>query len=388
MEVDRDIVIEMMRRLNFDLSKVNTGRNNIMVSCIEHDDNHPSCSINLEKGLYHCFSCDRSGKLTNLYFEHFGRSIFRDLGIKREGGDNFSFGASNIPLVKIDYDKTPDSLVKFEGEAVKAWSSTSCRKYLEGRGITKEVSENMNMWFALKGKVIDLNNDDPKENYIEYKNRLMIPIREGIQTISIEGRDVLGKESYTGKAGYKKVLYPKGSSTSTLYQLEKLDKKSPLFFVEGLMDLGVLRTFNKFKNSTSVFGASISHRQVYLLNKFDTLIFIIDNDIPGWNSLLKLGQNLGTLEKNAQYKLYYIVPPKGCKDAGDIPQKLHMTIEECYNRNGFAREKLWNEEEIKNKLKELRDTLKIEKESDDKEKWSDKKENKIIREARKEKNDK
>ncbi|MCB9094717.1 MAG: hypothetical protein H6621_06575 [Halobacteriovoraceae bacterium] len=41
-------------------------RTQVMAKCPFHNDNKPSLSINLEKGLYYCFGCGEKGNLTTL----------------------------------------------------------------------------------------------------------------------------------------------------------------------------------------------------------------------------------------------------------------------------------------------------------------------------------
>lgn len=359
--MDRDIAIEILRRLQFDVTPMlSSTRDNYTLSCIDHSDRRPSFSVNIEKGIYHCFSCGIGGTLTSLYFDRVGSSIWKDLGISRDGPSLFS-RAFNTMVPKLDYDLTPDNSVAFEGDLVRAWDSKIARAYLIRRGITKDVADQMNMFYAISGLVRDLKDVNDEENFTRYDKRLVIPIRENGTTLSIEGRDILGESAYTGDPSfYRKVLYPKGSSTSTLFQYEKLDKTKPVYFTEGLMDLGPIRTCKFFKNSTTIFGATVTHRQVYLLNKFLKIVDLMDNDLAGWEALLKLGKGLERLESGASKKLFYVVPPKGAKDPGDIVQKLHMTIQECYDKKGFAREVAWNEATITSVVEKLRKDKELE----------------------------
>jgi len=362
--MDRDVAIEVIKRLHFDLSRANLSKSSVMVPCINHIDKSPSCSVSLDKGGYHCFSCGAGGSLFSLYLEHTGRSIYEELGISNGNRDDFVLGGRANNLQPINHELTPNSKIRYEGNDVLAWNHPASRDYLTGRGITQEVSQEMQMRFSISGKVVDTLDSDTKENYVEYINRLVIPIREKGQNLSFEGRDILGKDKFVAKyegETYKKVLYPKGSSTSTLFQLEKLSFTEPLYFVEGLMSLGALRTSKYFKNSTAVFGASISHRQVYLLNKFQEKIYLIDNDYAGWCSLLNLGKQLKQLNQaqvlgkaDRDIGLSFIVSPEGSNDVGDIPQKLKMTIDECYDKKGFARRIVFNEKEIQAKVTELK----------------------------------
>lgn len=45
----------------------------IWIPCPFHDDESPSCSINEDMYVYHCFSCDRKGNLINLISEYRNR---------------------------------------------------------------------------------------------------------------------------------------------------------------------------------------------------------------------------------------------------------------------------------------------------------------------------
>ena len=60
-------IFNILNILNIDTKGRTSG--NIVVHCptIGHDDSNPSCSISLDKGLYHCFSCGASGTLASLY---------------------------------------------------------------------------------------------------------------------------------------------------------------------------------------------------------------------------------------------------------------------------------------------------------------------------------
>jgi DNA primase len=183
---------------------------------------------------------------------------------------------------------------------------------LRKRGIPFDVAKAMQMGFLEKGFV---SGDHEAERKWNWYNRLLIPVYEGGQLISIEGRDV------TGDLNAAKVLYPKESSVNTLYEFEKLDLHKPLYAVEGLLDLAVLRTDSYFANSTSIFGAALTPRKIWLFNQFDELIYIPDNDKAGRQTLAKLKDEL---EK--PFRVLDVPRLGDIKDIGDIPQKLHTTV--------------------------------------------------------------
>lgn len=268
--------------------------------------------INPDKFIYHCFQCGSSGSLYQLYKKMCGGDLLKDIGV---ASDPFSSYAYQTTYVEEDYTKLdPNIKVAItRGIPVEVEEEPAAMRYLRKRGIPLSIAKQMKMQFLSLGEI----------NGTHFANRLLIPIYENEVRISIEGRDVTGTQDH-------KVLYPKNSSVSTLYELDKLDKHKSLFVVEGLMDLAVLRTDDFFENSTALFGASISRRQLYLLNQFDDIIIIPDADEAGRKSLQRLKDGL-----KKPFKIMD-VPNLGIKDVGDIPQKLRVTVESLRKR-GWGR---------------------------------------------------
>jgi DNA primase len=157
-----------------------------------------------------------------------------------------------------------------------------------------------------------------------YRKRLLLPIYDNGNLISIEGRDVTSKQS-------TKVLYPKDSSVNTLYDLDKLDDSKPIYVVEGLLDLAVLRTDPFFANSTAIFGAQVTRRQMWLLNQFDSIILIPDNDKAGRNTTRKMIEEL-----DRPFQILDVPKLQDIKDVGDIPTKLHTSVH-ALRRRGWGR---------------------------------------------------
>ena len=83
------------------------------------------------------------------------------------------------------------------------------------------------------------------------------------------------------------------------------------------MDLAVLRTYPLFKNSTSIFGANLTKRQIMLLKEFNKgIVYIPDLDKAGDATVLAL--------KDAGIKNVQVLrPPESIdghviKDVGDL----------------------------------------------------------------------
>lgn len=356
---EREINEQIVLRL--DISK-SVKHNSIMGHCPFHTDKHPSFSVDLDRALCHCFSCGYNGKLRGLFREITGHSINKELGIKWEAQDEATFVNPFKETVKEDLSATPDVHIALDGAFIPVDKDPDVCKYLMKRCIPVSVAKSMHMSFATMARSFDTFEPNNKDQMVYFTKRLVIPIYERGKLLSCEGRDIYGKEYYYNmlrrkgmnpdEHEYKKCIYPRGASTSTLYDIDKLDSSRRLYFVEGIMDLAVLRTDSFFntKNSTAVFGASISERQRYFLKQFD-FTYIIDNDLAGFLSLRRLMESLKEAPVKRDWK--FVVPPfhdQGVKDVGDIPVKTGKTIEQCRkahwldnSKNILANEKLIND---------------------------------------------
>lgn len=356
---EREINEQIVLRL--DISK-NVKHNSIMGHCPFHTDKHPSFSVDLDRALCHCFSCGYNGKLRGLFREITGHSINKELGIKWEAQDEATFVNPFKETVKEDLSATPDVHIALDGAFIPVDKDPDVCKYLMQRCIPVSVAKSMRMSFATMARSFDTFEPNNKDQMVYFTKRLVIPIYERGKLLSCEGRDIYGKEYYYNmlrrkgldpdEHEYKKCIYPRGASTSTLYDIDKLDSSRRLYFVEGIMDLAVLRSDSFFntKNSTAVFGASISERQRYFLKQFD-FTYVIDNDLAGWLSLRRLMEALKEAPIKRDWK--FVVPPfheQGVKDVGDIPVKTGKTIEQCRkahwldnSKDILANEKLIND---------------------------------------------
>lgn len=356
---EREINEQIVLRL--DISK-SVKHNSIMGHCPFHTDKHPSFSVDLDRALCHCFSCGYNGKLRGLFREITGHSINKELGIKWEAQDEATFVNPFKETTKEDLSAPPDVHIALDGAFIPVDKDPDVCKYLMQRCIPVSVAKSMRMSFATMARSFDTFEPNNKDQMVYFTKRLVIPIYERGKLLSCEGRDIYGKEYYYNmlrrkgmnpdEHEYKKCIYPRGASTSTLYDIDKLDSSRRLYFVEGIMDLAVLRTDSFFntKNSTAVFGASISERQRYFLKQFD-FTYVIDNDLAGWLSLRRLMEALKEAPIKRDWK--FVVPPfheQGVKDVGDIPVKTGKTIEQCRkahwldnSKDILANEKLIND---------------------------------------------
>lgn len=369
---EREVNEQIVLRLGIVKS---TPRAQLMGHCPFHIDKSPSMSVNLDESVYHCFSCGKSGRLRSLYRELTNHSINKDLGIKWEGQETAFINPFKIEE-KPDLALSPDVHISLKGTFTDVKNDKNACRYLMQRHIPVKVAESMKMRVAAHAYSYDIDDPENKDKHIYFINRLVIPIYENGKLMSCEGRDMMGKDYFRNKLRregknpdsyvYKKCIYPRGASTSTLYDLDKLDKSKMIYFVEGLMDLAVLRSDSYFDstNSTTIFGASITDRQRFLL-KNHSFCYIIDNDLAGWLSLKRLSEDLKNESVRKDWR--FLVPPYhelGVKDVGDIPVKTLRTVESCRNAHWLD-----SSRSILDSLDMINDTVvKLQKEKEDAEK--------------------
>ena len=325
-EIDRkELTLQAIRYLNLKTKgEIYPTTDQVMVRCPIHGasggDRNPSCGISLSKGVYHCFACGAHGSIESLFKEVTGQDIYQTLGI-----DNGSFSRFARRSPYVDYEESREQILQLkdvniecnlEEFSIPAYSSRLAAKYLTGRGISREAAKSIGMLYS----------DDITINGSRFIKRLLIPVYENGKLISVEGRRILDVNE-------PKVLYPKNSTVNTLFQWDKLNKDEPVFAVEGLTDLGVLRGSEMFKNSTSIFGANLTRRQGELIKQLKKLIYCYDTDAAGFNTV-------ETLKKYQTGNIYILAPPKqinGNKihDLGDCG-KLGITVDDLVSKNWLA----------------------------------------------------
>ena len=299
---------------------IDSGARNIMAHCPFHTDRTPSMSINPIEGVYRCFSCKRGGSIEGLFREVTGESLYKTLNIAYDAFSNFGTKHSEP---EFDYENPhKDIAITIVGDVVSYMAEPLALKYLRKRGISCAQADAMKIRYA----------DLAYLNGTRYEKRIIVPIYEKGKMVSAEGRDITGTQL--------KCIYPSRSTVNTLYDLDNLRLDEPLFVTEGIMDLALLREYKEFANSTSIFGAALTHRQLYLLKKFSKIIYIPDNDAAGEDTIATLRKELTGVHVLRVPRTYNGV--SGIKDVGDIVTKAHSTVESLIKRKWLSHVKPLN----------------------------------------------
>lgn len=262
-------VEEVLNELNITIHRKTS--TNFIVRCF-HPENHkngdknPSMSIHREKGMFHCWSCGYSGHISKVYRERTGKSV----GSYKPNNPAYINYADNLE------EKKMDEIVMVEGRLESVYSNDHAMEFLRSIGIyNDEVIDDFKIKFSKKSEWQSMSDTDKP---ITFYNRIMIPVYYDNKLINIEGRDITGKAT-------RKVLYPRGSTSDMLFNIEKVNSSTPLIIVEGIKDL--LKVYQVHQNVVSMFTSQWTERKIELLRKkgfTDNIILFIDNDEAGYQS--------------------------------------------------------------------------------------------------------
>lgn len=294
--------------------KISYNSENIMCHCPYHKDSNPSMGINLNKGVYHCFSCGRSGSVESLYRDITGRKLFESSNHKQSLNPFNKFPIRKVSYDYLDAPKKKTVYMNYDPQSLKpALASNLCMDYLVKRGIDLNLAEQFNMMYAENSRI----------NSTLFKDRLCIPIYENGVISSIEGRRLSDDESSP------KVLYPKNTAVDFLFDIDNLNRDDTVYACEGLMDLFVLKSSDFFKNSTCIFGANVTKRQLEQIKGFKKFVYIPDNDKAGLLTIQKLKDS--GLNNLYVLKLPEMFAGQPIKDIGDLP-KVGLDVNSLLNR--------------------------------------------------------
>lgn len=268
----------------------------------KHGDRHPSMSISVSKGLFHCYACNYSGNIAKVYRETFNKSYEPETYIN--GND----------LIKTIYKKPPvvQEVPKGFSAVWESYQSPRTNNWLQYRGISDVVASKAGVRYG--GVRITYTDDEGEKKTYSVMDRYNFPIYGEDRTLkSIEMRYPLtGKESEQFRKTVKKCLYPKRSSVNFLYESYELDTNKKLYVLEGLMDCLAFRSLTGIiQNTTSIFGASITKHQMEELCKFKEICYVYNNDEAGLDSV-------NNLKKNFKGKLTLLKPLGAYDDVGEM----------------------------------------------------------------------
>ncbi len=291
-----------------------SGDSNATFSCPFHDDKNPSFSVNVDKGLFHCFSCKRSGNIIRLL----KMLQVPDRVIDEETRDLRDEIEANKARLK--WRKYSDLVTKDPHLANTILPETILQPYLYAPSASGPIR-------ALPTKLTEAGFDYRWLDYMEIgfdriNNRITYPIRDLYGNLAgISGGSVIAGQYPKYKVYIGKYKDPQTGRIIPSDYGEWFDEKYPdydfknhdfiwnfdnvypsLFF--GKDENAYLIVVEGFKaclwllqcgytNTVALLGSSLSERQASLLHRLRVrIVLFLDNDTAGKEAMKKIGSEL------------------------------------------------------------------------------------------------
>jgi len=266
-----------------------TGNDNITAVCPFHqkmdgsDEKHPSFSMSLTKGVYHCFACGTSGTLY---------TFLHDLGMPRIVIQN-TYGELIKELRKSSPSKKFDVLrpkiVEEDplDEAVLGFFDYCPMQMIEEFGFPEELLRKMDIGFDV------------------IHGRITFPLRDVKgNLLGISGRNVVDNGGPRFKVydteyeafGMKKRMRPRKGivlwNADRVFQSVYFSRRAYVVVVEGFK--ACLRVLQAgYQNTVAALGKDLSEEQKWILETMGATVYLMfDNDVAGRDGLLKVAPKL------------------------------------------------------------------------------------------------
>lgn len=301
------------------------------IICPFHDDNHPSCTVNFEEGIFHCFACSASGDayqfvaLANPEVSDLNKLILYHGIINSEKVSKLKLSKTRLSKSKNKktIDKAYDQEIAYDfyhGLKTTNWKvnkkgSVFYKRYMLKRGFTEQT----------------LNDCGAKLTITDQNYPIVFPMYDmgefrGYVCRAID-KEVADKRKYLYNKGFSRLDTLVGNYNSEVVVL-----------CEGYMDRLKLTQYG-LKHAVAILGWKITSKQIDKLraNGVKTIISALDTDAPG---------EKGTDYLNNFFDVIRFEFPKGIKDPGDLTKeqfdKAYAITKRKYKKQQKQKEKRRN----------------------------------------------
>lgn len=273
------------------------------IVCPFHDDNRPSCHLNLEEGLFHCFACEASGdalgfvKLANPKISELNQLILYHaiLNSKKVKGIKLSKVRNSKSKKQKEIDRENDMEIAHDyyyGLKTIDWKQIKDKhkSYIRRRGFSNNA----------------LNKCGAKLTITDDNYPLIFPIYD-----MDKFKGYVCRTTNKRVENNRKYLYNKGFSRNDT--IGGIYDNKVVVLTEGFLDKIKMQQFG-LKYVAAIFGWKITSKQVEKLKVagVETIISALDTDGPGEE---------GTDYLHNFFDVVRFEFPEGTKDPGDLNKK-------------------------------------------------------------------
>ncbi|MBM4255187.1 MAG: DNA primase [Deltaproteobacteria bacterium] len=283
--------------------------------CPFHGEKTPSFSVNEEGGFFHCFGCGVGGnaftflsRVEGITFPEAVRRLAAKAGVALPQAERDPQAQERARLYRIN-----DIAATYFQRCLWGNIGESARRYVEERGINKDIAERFRLGFAPPGRdglvrfltmqkaPLDkaaslglIGKLDDGRFYDKFRYRLMFPITDIVgRIVGFGGRLMPMAQAQTTNNGQTRTLpkylnspesaiYKKSTLLYGLFQAKDAMKKNGrAILVEGYIDLLAL-VQNGHEETVAVSGTALGAAQLKALHNFIPEVYILfDGDEAG-----------------------------------------------------------------------------------------------------------
>ncbi len=331
---------------------------NYMGLCPFHDEKTPSFSVNREKGVYYCFGCHASGNALTFVKDHKHLSTSEAVRHLADRADIdvelSSFEHKHQKYFDINY----EAMQFFKVYLHHMKEGEEARKYLESRGLDREIVERFDIGLApgkkdalyraltnkglAKTDLKDLgliNEKETDEVYDVFRNRVMFPIKnEEGQVVGFSGRTYKDESKETAKYmnSPESVVFKKNRILYNIHRARRVvQEKKRLVLFEGFMDV-IMAEKAGIEEGAAVMGTALTAFHARILGKVaKRIVLCFDGDEAGREAVRRF---LGDLGKNA-FETAVAPMPEGLDPDDYIREKgaeaFQETIDKAQSASAF-----------------------------------------------------
>lgn len=291
-----------------------TGRN-YSACCPFHKEKTPSFTVSPDKQFYYCFGCGASGNAVGFVMD-FDQVDFpaavdtlagtQGMDVPREQSSHHSRRPDYSEL----YDLMTQAASYYQEQLNTAPGAPGVISYLKQRGLDGQTCRHFGIGFAPRGwdnlqNLLATNsekedqlvktgmlveNEETKNRYDRFRNRVMFPIRDSRGRIIAFGGRVLGDEKPKYLNSPESPIFHKGRELYGLYEAKKSNRSlERILVVEGYMDVVALAQLG-ITNAVATLGTATTLEHVQRLFKtVPEVVFCFDGDDAGrraaWRAL-------------------------------------------------------------------------------------------------------
>lgn len=294
-----------------------TSEHEFIGSCPFHRDNHPSFTANDKLGVYHCFSCGRSGNVVQYYSEknqiskveaafELGNMYNIDIALLLNQENVNEINQQYLAILKLAQNYFEKTILK----------NQSVIDELQQRQLSQDEITKFKIGYDDGGLVDNLSDQgippsllanyglakvdvEQQKVFDFFANRITYPIYDEYnRLVAFSARITQKNKSYSKYKNTKNNKYFK--KQNIVYLLNDVDKAKPIYLFEGQND-AISAKIAGVQNSVASLGTSLTEMQAAkIANISQKVIICYDDDAAGHKAIKKAAKLFQTIRPDIQ----------------------------------------------------------------------------------------